>query len=295
MKEKRLPKALQTFVDPFHFRIFVDRNEGNWKMPFEWHEKLEIFYTISGKGKYFIEDKVYTFEAGDLFVINNHELHKSQLIDGQPFEALIIMFNPDLAKAVHLEDGMDPLSIFYERHNDHQLRLDKDLQRQFENVFDAMKTEYERKQGYSQRIIASLLQWLLVELKRAYEKNDPLNSVELYTGSELKDIVANVLDYVDTHYCEDIKLSQIAAELCVSPSYLSREFKKETGFSLVEFISSKRIRLARELLLKSNLQVTEIAGRVGYNNVTHFHWTFKKMVGTSPGNFRKMYKQNRQR
>ncbi|MFS8580545.1 MAG: helix-turn-helix domain-containing protein, partial [Novibacillus thermophilus] len=59
------------------------------------------------------------------------------------------------------------------------------------------------------------------------------------------------------------------------------------------FISSKRIRLARELLLKSNLQVTEIAGRVGYNNVTHFHWTFKKMVGTSPGNFRKMYKQNR--
>lgn len=290
MDTKQLPKALQTFVDPFHFRIFIDRNEGDWKMPFEWHEPLEIFYTLSGKGRYFIEDKIYTFEAGDLFVINNYELHKSQLIDGEPFEALIIMFNANLATAMQLDDGLNPLSLFYERESPHQLKTDSESRQKLETVFSQMKSEYEREEGFSLRSIAALLQWLLVELKRAYDRNEPLNSVGLHNSVHLKEVVSHVLEYIDKHYCEDIKLSQVAAELCVSPSYLSREFKKDTGFSLVEFISSKRIRLAREMLLKSNLQVTEIATRVGYNNVTHFHWTFKKMVGISPGQYRKMYK-----
>lgn len=289
MQTKQLPKALQTFVDPFHFRLFIDRNEGDWKMPFEWHESLEIFYTLSGRGRYFIEDKIYTFTAGDVFVINNHELHKSQLINGESFAALIIMFNANLVKAVQVDDGMDPLALFYAREAPHQLKPNKQTRRTLETVFSAMTAEYEREGGYSLRGIASLLQWLLVELMRAYDESEPLSRVEL-NPVQFKDIVANVLEYIDKHYCDDIKLTQVANDLCVSPSYLSREFKKDTGFSLVEFISSKRIRLARELLLKTNLQVTEIAMRVGYNNVTHFHWMFKKMIGLSPGQYRKMYR-----
>lgn len=289
MKTKQLPKALQTFVDPFLFRIFIDRNEGDWKMPFEWHESLEIFYALSGRGRYFIEDKIYTFEAGDLFVINNHELHKSQLIDGEPFEALIVMFNTNLVTAMQLDDGMDPLDLFYKREAPHQLKTNTPLRRTIGTVFDALTAEYERDECYSIRSIASLLQWLLVELIRAYEQSKPLSRIEL-NNMKVKEIVAEVLDYIDNHYCEDIRLTQIASELCVSPSYLSREFKKDTGFSLVEFIASKRIRFARDLLLGTNLQVTEIATKVGYNNVTHFHWTFKKIMGISPGQYRKVYK-----
>ena len=295
MMKRALPEALQTFTYPFDFRIFIDRNEGDWKMPFEWHEPLEIFYVLSGKGTYFIENKIYSFEKNDLFVIGNHELHKSQLFEGDSFEALVMMFHPNMASVMQMDDGLNPLALFSERPADfsHQLRPDPLLRAKLELCFEQMMGEYKRQESYSLRSIAGLLQWLLVELQRAYAKQQPLQLVDAYAGMRMKKIVSQVFGYINKHYREDLNLSQVASALSVSPSYLSREFKQHTGFSLVEFIAMKRIRDAKELLQNSEMQVTAIGTHVGYNNITHFHWTFKKMVGISPGQYRKLSKQAR--
>ena len=177
--KRALPEALQTFTHPFDFRIFIDRNEGDWKMPFEWHEPLEIFYVLSGTGTFVIENKIYTFAKNDLFVIGNHELHKSQLFEGDSFEALVLMFHPSLASVMQVDDEMNPLALFTERTADfsHQLRPDPLLRAKLELCFEQMMGEYTRKEGYSLRSIAGLLQWLLVELQRAYAEQQPLQSV----------------------------------------------------------------------------------------------------------------------
>lgn len=287
-----LPESLQTFRSFYDFQIFINRNEGDWHMPFEWHEPLEIFYVISGRGKYYIEDKVYIFEPGDLFVIGNHELHRSQLIDNEAFEVLVLMFDPQLTKILQLEDGYNPLAIFYERSEDfsHQLKFSESLNGKLKMCFELMMEEYGRKDGFSLRKVGSLLQWLLVELNRAYANNKRYSLVESWSGIRFKEVTKQAMDYINDHYHEDIHLKPIAEHLSVNPSYLSREFKKNTGFTVMEFISFKRIWQAKELLLNTDTQVTEIAFQVGYNNVTHFHWTFKKMIGVSPNKYRKLPK-----
>lgn len=286
----KLPESLRTFRDFYDFQIFINRNEGEWHMPFEWHEPLEIFYVVSGRGKYYIENKVYLFEPGDLFVIDKHELHKSQLINNEAFEVLVIMFDSHLANIVRLDDGIDPLSLFYDRPEDfsHQLKVKSELQKKLQWCFDLMMEEYSRKEGFSLRVIGSLLQWLLLELKKAYAKNNRYSSIESWNGVLLKPVVSSAMEYINNHFVEDINLDKMSKHLCVNASYLSREFKRNTGFSVMEFIAFKRIWLAREMLLYKDAQVTEIAYQVGYNNVTHFHWTFKKMIGISPNKYRKL-------
>jgi Response regulator containing CheY-like receiver domain and AraC-type DNA-binding domain len=288
----RLPESLRTFKEFHGFQIFVNYNEGEWRMPFEWHEPLELFYVLSGKGKYYIDDKVYVFHPGDLFVIGNHELHRSQLINREPFEALVIMFEPELAQIVQLDDGIDPLSLFYERPErfSHQLHVSEQLKPKLEWCFNLLKEEYARKEGYSRRAVGSLLQWLLLELKKAYADNKLYNAVESWRGIRFRPAVREAMDYIQAHYQEDIHLSTIARHLNVNPSYLSREFKRNTGFSVMEFIAFKRAWHAKEMLLYTDAHVTEIAYQVGYNNVTHFHWTFKKMFGVSPNKYRKLPK-----
>ncbi len=259
-------------------------------MPFEWHVPLEIFYVISGRGKYYIEDKVYIFEPGDLFVIGNHELHRSQLINNETFEVLVLMFEPQLTNILQLEDGHNPLSLFYERSEDfsHQLKFHEDLNAKLKMCFDLMIEEYGRKDGFSLRVVGSLLQWLLVELNRAYANNRRYTSVESWNGIRFKEVTNKAMEYINGHYQDDIHLKSIADQLSVNSSYLSREFKKNTGFNVMEFISFKRIWRAKELLMNTDTQVTEIAYQVGFNNVTHFHWTFKKMIGVSPNKYRKL-------
>ncbi|WP_179298537.1 AraC family transcriptional regulator [Evansella halocellulosilytica] len=289
---EQLPKSLQTFVEPFRFRIFIDENEGDWKMPFEWHEYLEIFYVLDGVGSYFIEDKSYTFKTGDLFILGNYELHKSQLIDGQSFKAIIIMFDPNLFTKTNNDECEELLNLFFDRPADfsHQLKVNATLHKKIMFLFDQMFEETDNGDNRSNYMASLILQWLLIELNRAYKNEQQINLIKSHQMLPMKKVVKNMLEYIDSHYKEDINLEEVAKSLNVNPSYLSREFKKALGFSLIEFITSKRVRTAREMLRNTSLSVTEIASDIGYNNVTHFHWTFKKLIGISPGQFRKISK-----
>jgi AraC-like DNA-binding protein/mannose-6-phosphate isomerase-like protein (cupin superfamily) len=289
---ENLPLSLQTFIEHFDFQIFIETNRGDWKMPLEWHRSLEIFYVLDGVGTYLIEDRSYKFKKGDLFVIGNQELHKSQLIDGQSFKAIVVMFDPDLLKAVQVEDELEPLDLFYDRPAEfsHQLEVDQPLHDSIMYIFNQMIQEVERKEGYSSRGIVSLLQWLIIQLSRVYEETRGAKIIDRFSGVRMKNVITKLLDYINQHYSEDMNLEQVAHRFNVNPSYMSREFKKSTGFTIVEFITAKRIRLARNLLRTTNYSVTKISSKVGYNNVTHFNWTFKKIMGISPVQYRKMSK-----
>ncbi|XID90213.1 helix-turn-helix transcriptional regulator [Paenibacillaceae bacterium WGS1546] len=180
--------------------------------------------------------------------------------------------------------------MFYERseHFSHQLICREELNRKLKPIFELMMEEYGRKEGYSLRSVGSLLQWLLIELHRAYADNARYDRVESWNGVRFKEVTKLAMDYIKANFQEDIQLRSVAEHLCVNASYLSREFKKNTGFTVMEFISFKRIWQAKEFLLNSDTQVTQIAHQVGYNNVTHFHWTFKKLIGVSPNKYRKL-------
>jgi AraC-like DNA-binding protein len=283
-----LPNCLKKF-ESMTFHFCVDHNEGNWKMPFEWHDAMEIFYVLEGKGQYFIENKFYSFEKGSLFVISNNELHKSQIRPGEHFKVVVIMFDPSLLSFTEMEDGFNPLSIFYDHppHFSHQLDTDWETSARLERIFLAIQEEYERVAGFSMRVISSYLQCLMVEISRAYREKT-LTKGTFRKQVQLKEIVTKSIDFVETHLTDDIKLTQVANEIGVSATYLSTEFKKETGISFIDYLSVKRIQLAKDYLRTTDWQVTDIAFRIGYKNVTHFNFVFKKLVGKSPSQFRKL-------
>ncbi len=286
----RLPEALKTFRYDFDIRVFVDRNKGEWHMPMEWHTSLEIFICLKGKGRYYIGSKLYEFEEGDIFVISNAELHKSEIYENGSFDALLIMFSPEQMLPERVVQGEELMDLFYGRIGNfsHQHRPESKKRALYETVAGQMLKEYEEKQmGYKESLRA-LLMWMLIELNRAYRDSGSQDfSYVIEEKIKHKKVISQVLLYIEEHYDEDINLGELADRLYVNQSYLSREFKKSTGYSMVKFITNKRIREARELLRSTSLSVTEIATRVGYNNITHFHTMFKKEIGISPKEFRK--------
>lgn len=288
-----LPDALKTFRQDFAVRVFVDNNSGDWLMPAEWHTSLEIFMCTDGTGKYYINDKVYDFEKGDIFVIGNNELHKSEILDEKGFKAFIVMFAPDGFLPNRYIQGKDLLNVFYGRTDKfcHKYRPTVEKQTSYEAISQIMLKEYEGKCENYMMSVSSLVTWLLIELNRAYNVNEDDNiSYTLNDRLKHKKMISEVLNYVEENYKEDINLKELADSLYVNQAYLSREFKKSTGYSMMKFITNKRIREARELLRNSELSVSEVATTVGYNNITHFHTMFKKEIGISPKEFRNQVK-----
>ena len=105
-------------------------------------------------------------------------------------------------------------------------------------------------------------------------------------------IVKMALQYIDTHYSEQISLNAIARHCCVTPSYISKIFKNNINIGIVQYIHNLRIEKAKELLLNSDLKVSEIATKVGYMEYKRFSSYFLKITGMSPREY-KISQQNR--
>ena len=92
--------------------------------------------------------------------------------------------------------------------------------------------------------------------------------------------------YIRDHLQQEITMKEMA-DLChLSPSYFSRTFNKETGESFVNYISSRRIQLAKELLLETGKSISQLAEEVGYDNISHFTAVFKRTEGIPPSVYR---------
>ncbi|BFT70061.1 response regulator [Paenibacillus sp. P36] len=105
--------------------------------------------------------------------------------------------------------------------------------------------------------------------------------------SKKKDIIAEIKDYVSTHYAEAISLAELSSRFFINPYYLSQLFKQKTGDAYLTFLAQTRINKSKELLEKTDLKVYEICQMVGYSDSQHFAKVFEKFTGCKPSEYRK--------
>ena len=104
-----------------------------------------------------------------------------------------------------------------------------------------------------------------------------------------KNSIQRIIEYIDHHYKEDLSRSTLADMVYLSADHLARIFKKETGETLVKYITDKRINAAKELLSDTKTPIAQVASEVGYDNYSYFTKIFKEKIGVSPGDYRKQH------
>ncbi|WP_409347164.1 helix-turn-helix transcriptional regulator [Paenibacillus sp. MBLB4367] len=104
-------------------------------------------------------------------------------------------------------------------------------------------------------------------------------------NQENERLIGKVVAFIETNYQYDLSLDQ-CAEICgLSPHYLSKMFKKTMDVSFIEFLTSHRLERAKGLLRETELSITDISEKVGYQP-KNFIRVFKKHTGLTPGQFR---------
>jgi YesN/AraC family two-component response regulator len=98
--------------------------------------------------------------------------------------------------------------------------------------------------------------------------------------------IERVLDYIDNTPLDQITLKEAAESIHINPSYLSQLFKQQLNKKFVDYITELRIEESKRLLHNTTLRMSEIAERVGYSDLAYFSNNFKKIVGSSPSEFR---------
>ena len=262
------------------------RNIKNVMPNYHSHENhYEVYYLISGKRKYFIKDKTYYVNSGDLVFINKGDLHRTFHVDDYEHERLLINFKSNLFKG-ELQTYIPLLQSVFKETLIIQLNFHE--KQELENILFSMIKEIEKEDEGHELYLKSLLTQLLIFADRYVSRNSARTQES--TGN-IYNKVKDIINYINKHYdSEDISLQSIANTFFISPYYLSRIFKNATGFTYSEYLNSVRVQKARHMLKESDMKVIDIAGKVGFNSLTHFGRVFKNNTQFTPSAYRKIHK-----
>ncbi|MHD0396743.1 AraC family transcriptional regulator [Staphylococcus simulans] len=106
--------------------------------------------------------------------------------------------------------------------------------------------------------------------------------------------INKILQYIDLHLDQPLTLQYLAEMVDLSPAYLSRIFSEELGVTLSQYIIKTRIKVGRDLLMRTNMSVSDIAIYVGFKNQSYFTQRFKEVYQMSPLKYRKMKKHTKE-
>lgn len=263
----------------------VIRPETPFNMPARhYHEQFEIYYLLDGERYYFIENRAYHVKKGDIVLIGKNILHKTNTTERHAHERILLLFDNDfLDKFIENSEDKDLYYCFRTEQN--VFSLDPEKQLWVENLLFNIIRENKNKDILYQTYIKILIIELLIFLNRIAKSKTPFTDTDT---DPIYEKISEVASYINSNYSDNLSLNRVAEIFNYSPTYLSKIFKKVTGFNFVEYKNNVRIKEASKLLLNSELNITEIASRTGYNNLTHFGRIFKKITGYSPFEYKKL-------
>lgn len=126
------------------------------------------------------------------------------------------------------------------------------------------------------------------DLCRCYEKyvTDLAGQVEKLKKIDENLPIAKIKKYIDLNYGKKLSLRELSEQFALSAPYISMIFKEETGLNITDYILNVRMGQAKSLLKKSDMQIGEIADKIGFTDYRHFCTVFKKEAGVTPLQYR---------
>lgn len=263
--------------------LSVDRrhyDEKKYKFLMHGHENFcEITYVYQGAGIYRQGMDTCPAAAGDLLLYNAGDLHVTQPLN----ESGVSYYSIGIANLK--KKGM-PLNHLYRAQDGCRIpagRYRKDV----ENICEEMYRLSEgRQKNRGTELTVQLLGTALIVLLDALAERRQEKEKKGVQGD------TRVKDYLDRHYTEDLSLGSVAAGLGYSETHLSHFFKRTYGESPMKYVRNRRLSEAQLLLHSTDLQVSRIAAKVGYENTSYFVTLFSKVVGMTPTKYREYVKKD---
>ena len=259
------------------------RNGPSYRMTTShFHATYEFFYMMDGERKFFIKDRTFVIEEGDIVVVAPNVLHRTTHAETPDYERLVVNVHERYltADGTARAEGLRPL---FER--DYLLfRKGTYASAAIDALVKQMVREVQEEQaGYEDYARALTVQLLISCCRQLPASGDEAPAA----SSPMHERIFEVVRYINEHYMEELTLERLAERLYVSPYSISRSFKEATGFTFVEYVNSVRVKEAIALLLGTSLKVNVIARKVGFGSVTHFGRVFKEVTGRAPLFYRK--------
>lgn len=266
----------------------VENLPKNFKLEERYVFDYELEYILYSEGSMVIEGINYPMNKGDIIFRK-----PGQLVQGiMPYSCYLICF--DLLG----NTGKDPLTYDFSKENVLQNNylnnildsipsiINNPYEEKYHKIFESVFKEYITMDEGSGLLLKSyllqIIYHLYMDIKNPFVSNNiPANSHYI--------TIKKVIEFIKIHLTSNLNLDTLAAHVDLSPSHFHKIFKSVMNITPNEYITKLRLDKAKEMLVKSDMPVCDVALHSGFENIPYFSYLFKKSIKMTPGEFRKIH------
>ncbi len=251
------------------------------------HDCFELLFLESGTREVTLSGKKYRLSPGELLFIFPGELHHFSKKDRTNGKFYIVRFYPQALSAStsykKLSDDLEVLSSSEIRHIKLTEQDSADIFRSFAAILRTVKEGTPIKELFLRAYTLNLLAWIM---EKCHQKSEDKH---IFLENITSEKVFDVIQYINHHYTENIKLSALSKKFYISYSHLSRQFKKITGKNFNDYVNELRLKKALFLLASTSLSIAEISKSLGFCKHSHFTELFLARYKTTPLKLRRSF------
>lgn len=241
------------------------------------HTFFHYIYALGGHTRTMVGEEVYQTEQGTLLLIPPMVPHEIISLDVSSCLDLKFSCSEPLAGEI----SQLPRCIPW---------VDPEINSLIHNIFEEAVGQ---ERDYEEVINISLYK-VLIQLLRNHDDRKHWQLPMTYSVNIPDDEnICRILQIIESSMGKPIQVSELAAQCGYSANYFRQFFRERVGISPNLYINQRKISKAKELMLYSELNVTQISECLGYQSIHYFSWLFKKMTGTAPKEYLQRVKENR--
>ncbi len=278
--------------DHYHPKVaaYYFKQWDSYHMPFHTHEEVEIMYVIDGKCTVETEEEAISMKKGDFILLDSNVPHRLMIEKHSPCRMLNVEFSfckkegsfPSIKELA--AENKDLTQFLLNKQSYAVLKDSNDIYHTLKNLV----LELDKKESGRNMMVQLYLGQLLNQVARLVmeerEKNSDHQQANVY--------VKKTIEYLHHNYDCDIQVKDVSQAVCLHPGYLHRIFKKQTGYTIMEYLTSLRMEKAKMLLADTDIPVIEISYYIGINSRQYFSLLFKRHTNMTPGEYRKSVDQD---
>lgn len=222
------------------FRLFHINDRTDREFEWHYHDFHKIIVFVSGKVTYHIEGKAYQLKPQDILLVSQGAIHKPEIDPSIPYERYIFWIRDDLSSP--------ELNTCFQKANDRSfnlIRLDSVLQEKLKDLLPEIEHSLRDTQFGDSILSKALFAQFMVYINRIFLKSSSAPDQKSYSSDSQ---VEQLLKYINRNLSENLSIDHLAEKFFFSKYHMMRKFKKETGYTIHNYIISKRLLHARSLI-----------------------------------------------
>ena len=275
-----------TLNRPYEAFLF-DTSEHEFPVRPHWHHYVEILYVIEGNMIARVNERDYFLGERNFILFHNEDIHS--LLACSMDKCIFMGIKFDVSRLNVNTQSSPKLATLLMAARDQRARIlfdDEKERLEFERYFrESLSEMNEAPLGYEVAIHARLCLMFLGLIRIWQEEGISFDDLSDYISST-ETSMTNILEYIDLHVEDNLKVRDLAAMCNMSYSSFARSFMNSYGRSCKDYLEMVRVEKAEEMLKFTDRPLSDIAQELGYSDSSHFVREFKKFKGITPGSYR---------